>query len=134
MCARPKVAVIATGAELVEPGRALAAGEIPDSNSVMVAGLVTAAGAELVTVARCGDEPGALSELLAGLPQVDVIFTTGGVVSVGIMVPEGGPRRRSSIHARASVSGPFESSPSTIKASVTSRPASGPTTAASPTS
>ena len=49
--------------------------------------------------------------------------TTGGVVSVGIMVPEGGPRRRSSIHARASVSGPLVSSPSTIKASVTSRPA-----------
>ncbi len=86
VCARPKVAVIATGAELVEPGRALAAGEIPDSNSVMVAGLVTAAGAELVTVARCGDEPGALSELLAGLPQVDVIFTTGGV-SAGAYEP-----------------------------------------------
>ena len=86
VCARPTVAVIATGAELVEPGRALAAGEIPDSNSVMVAGLVTAAGAELVTVTRCGDEPGALAELLAGLPAVDVIFTTGGV-SAGAYEP-----------------------------------------------
>ena len=86
VCARPRVAVIATGAELVEPGRALAAGEIPDSNSVMVAGLARAAGAEVVAVARCGDDPRALTDLLAGLPATDVVFTTGGV-SAGAYEP-----------------------------------------------
>lgn len=83
---RPRVAVIATGAELVEPGRALAEGEIPDSNSVMVAALAAQAGADVVAVARSGDDPRALADLLAGLPAVDVVFTTGGV-SAGAYEP-----------------------------------------------
>lgn len=83
---RPRVAVVATGAELVEPGQPLADGQIPDSNSVMVAALARAAGAEVVAVARCGDDPAALAGLLAGLPAVDVVFTTGGV-SAGVYEP-----------------------------------------------
>ncbi|MFT4218671.1 MAG: molybdopterin molybdotransferase MoeA [Micropruina sp.] len=83
---RPRVAVVATGAELVAPGRALAAGEIPDSNSVMVAALAAAAGAEVVAVERSGDDPGALAALLASLPASDVVFTTGGV-SAGAYEP-----------------------------------------------
>ncbi|MFT3969524.1 MAG: molybdopterin molybdotransferase MoeA [Micropruina sp.] len=82
----PKVAVIATGAELVEPGRRLAAGEIPDSNSVMLAGLAASSGADAVAVRRCGDDPGALADLLAQLPAVNVVFTTGGV-SAGAYEP-----------------------------------------------
>lgn len=39
-----------------------------------------------MAVARCGDDPGALAELLAGLPAVDVVFTTGGV-SAGAYEP-----------------------------------------------
>ena len=37
---RPRVAVVSTGAELVEPGQELPAGAIPDSNSLLLAGLV----------------------------------------------------------------------------------------------
>lgn len=84
--ARPRVAVVATGAELVEPGRALADGQIPDSNSVMVAALAAAAGADVVAAVRCGDDPRALARLLAELPAVDVVFTTGGV-SAGAYEP-----------------------------------------------
>lgn len=84
--ARPRVAVIATGAELVEPGLAPAPGEIPDSNSVMLAALAAAAGAEVVAATRCGDDPRALARLLADLPAVDVVFTSGGV-SAGAYEP-----------------------------------------------
>lgn len=83
---RPRVAVISTGAELVEPGRALAPGQIPDSNSVLLAALASQAGAEVVAARRCGDEPGALAALLAELGDVDVVFTTGGV-SAGAYEP-----------------------------------------------
>ncbi len=83
---RPRVAVIATGAELVEPGRPLADGEIPDSNSLMIAALAAASGAEVVTVARSGDDPRALARLLTDLPRVDAVFTSGGV-SAGVYEP-----------------------------------------------
>ena len=83
---RPRVAVVSTGAELVAPGLALAAGEIPDSNSVMVAALAAAAGADVVAVRRTGDDAVALRRMLADLPPVDVVFTTGGV-SAGAYEP-----------------------------------------------
>ncbi len=83
---RPRVAVVATGAELVPPGRPLADGEIPDSNSVMLAALATAAGAEVVAAVRSGDDPTQLAALLAGLPEADLIVTSGGV-SAGAYEP-----------------------------------------------
>ena len=83
---RPRVAVVATGAELVEPGTDLAAGQIPDSNSVMLAALAAASGAEVVASGRSGDDPRELAALLAGLPAVDLILTSGGV-SAGAYEP-----------------------------------------------
>lgn len=77
---RARVAVIATGSELVEAGAVLRRGQIPDSNAVMVAGLVAEAGAQVASVATVGDDP---AELAAHLDQVagdaDVIVLTGGV-------------------------------------------------------
>lgn len=86
VCRRVRVAVVATGAELVEPGLALSPGEIPDSNSLMLAALAGAAGAEVAAVRRCGDDPAELESLLAGLPAVDLVLTTGGV-SAGAYEP-----------------------------------------------
>ena len=83
---RPRVAVLATGAELVAPGTDPAAGEIPDSNSVMLAALAAAAGAEVVAATRSGDDPAELSAVIAGLPAVDLILTSGGV-SAGVYEP-----------------------------------------------
>ncbi|WP_394277823.1 gephyrin-like molybdotransferase Glp [Luteococcus sp.] len=80
---RPRVAVLATGAELVEPGRLPGPGQIPDSNSLMVAGLLDEAGAEIVWQGHVADRPEELADALAeALDLADLVVTTGGV-SVG---------------------------------------------------
>ncbi|SJM70991.1 gephyrin-like molybdotransferase Glp [Gulosibacter sp. 10] len=80
---RPRVALIATGDELVRPGGELEHGRLYDSNTTLVRGLVEEADAELVGEFRAGDGGGEFAtavERAAGL--ADVIVTTGGV-SVG---------------------------------------------------
>lgn len=80
---RPRVAVVATGDELVEPGERLAAGQIHDSNGLGIAALARAAGAEVVFRGRVGDDRERTRELLAeALEGCDVLVATGGV-SVG---------------------------------------------------
>jgi len=80
----PRVAVIATGAELVEPGQPLDTGQIPDSNGPMLAGLVAEFGAVPMSLARCPDDPAALdAAVTAALDLADVVITNGGV-SVGV--------------------------------------------------
>lgn len=80
---RPRVAIIATGAELVAPGQPLDRGQIPDSNSLLLRGLVVEAGAEPVSVTRCSDDAAALDAAIAeAVRGADLVVTTGGV-SVG---------------------------------------------------
>ena len=59
-----RVAVVSTGAELRDAGQALEPGTIPDSNSLLLAGLVTEHGAVCTSVARSGDTAEALAEVL----------------------------------------------------------------------
>jgi molybdopterin molybdotransferase len=77
----PRVAVISTGSELVAPGTALARGRIPESNSLLVAGMVREAGAEPVLVATVADRVEELQRSLADARAAgaDVVVTTGGV-------------------------------------------------------
>jgi molybdopterin molybdotransferase len=83
LVSRPRVAVIATGSELVAPGHRLGPGQIPDSNSSLVAGLLSWFGADLGPVLRVGDDPQALRDALAEATSgSDLVVTTGGV-SVG---------------------------------------------------
>jgi molybdopterin molybdotransferase len=80
---RPRVAIAGTGDELTDPGTALKPGEIRDSNGPALGGAVHRAGGELVTRLRVGDDLEAtVSMVRAGLRDVDVLITTGGV-SVG---------------------------------------------------
>ena len=58
--ARPRVAVISTGSELVPPGEELARGQIPESNSILLAGLAQDAGADVVHCGSVDDEGPAL--------------------------------------------------------------------------
>ncbi|MDT0141667.1 gephyrin-like molybdotransferase Glp [Microbacterium sp. PRC9] len=82
---RPRVAVISTGSELVEPGAPLRRGQIPESNSLLLAALATDAGAEVVRRASVPDEPGDLDAVLSEVTDprsahpADVVVFSGGV-------------------------------------------------------
>ncbi len=79
---RPAVAVLATGTELVPAGTPLGFGQIPDSNSVLLAGLVERFGGEVVCARSVSDDAADFRAALAEAADADVIVTTGGV-SVG---------------------------------------------------
>jgi len=79
----PRVAVISTGSELVTPGDATRRGQIPDSNSYLLAAAVAEAGCIAIRVGAVPDDERTLRELLASLAEtVDAVVLSGGV-SVG---------------------------------------------------
>ena len=71
--------MLATGSELREAGDPLGPGQIPDSNSHLLAGLVREAGCEPVEVGRVPDDPAKLLGLLAQWPALDLVITAGGI-------------------------------------------------------
>jgi molybdopterin molybdotransferase len=81
----PGVAIVSTGTELVEPGRRLRRGQIPESNSYLLAGLVLAAGGRLVRVDSVADDGDGLRWLLDRVvgrdapERVDAVVFSGGV-------------------------------------------------------
>ena len=80
---RPKVAIVATGDELVSSGGQLQPGQIHESNGVGLRALAEAVGCEVVSVVRCADELAATSQALAAaLETADIVIASGGV-SVG---------------------------------------------------
>lgn len=83
-CARrPRVALLVTGDELVEPGEPLPPGGIHDSNAVALAACVAQAGGVVVSRGRVGDDArGTRAAVAAALREADVLISTGGV-SVG---------------------------------------------------
>ena len=78
---RPRVAMLATGSELVAPGQALRPGEIYESNGLML-GAVLAADAEIASEPTAADDEVALRAALERGLAADVLVTSGGV-SVG---------------------------------------------------
>ena len=75
----PRVAVIATGNELSEPGSPLVPGQIWESNSYMLAAAVRQAGGS-ATRYRAGDDPETILALIRELSaQADLLITSGGV-------------------------------------------------------
>ena len=80
---RPRVALLATGDELVAPGEPLGPAQIPDSNTVGLAAQARELGAEvrILGIAR-DDINDVLDHLRQGLAWADVIVASGGV-SVG---------------------------------------------------
>jgi molybdopterin molybdotransferase len=77
---RQRVLVISTGSELVTPGTALRPGQIYESNSIMLAGAVRDAGADLVAVATAEDDVAQFGSIIDRYAaETDLIITSGGV-------------------------------------------------------
>ncbi|MCW2778328.1 MAG: molybdopterin molybdochelatase, partial [Frankiales bacterium] len=80
---RPRVVIVSTGSELVEPGAPIGPGQLPDSNSVALTAACLEAGAIAYRVGIVPDDPRKLLDTLEDqLVRADVLITSGGV-SVG---------------------------------------------------
>jgi molybdopterin molybdotransferase len=79
---KPRVAIISTGNELVQPGEALAPGQIIASNGHALAAFVTQCGGEAIHLGIARDEESALAELIDRAAGADLLLTSGGA-SVG---------------------------------------------------
>jgi molybdopterin molybdotransferase len=79
---RPRVAILITGDELVEPGEPLPDGRIYNSNAYSIAALVLSANSLLSGIYRANDTRESLRGAFDCCSGADVIITTGGV-SVG---------------------------------------------------
>ncbi len=77
---KPRVVVVSSGSELVEPGERIQFGESTDANSFLIAAAARAAGATVFRVAVHSNDPAELKQAIADqLIRADlVISTTGG--------------------------------------------------------
>ena len=81
--ARPRVAILVTGDELVGVGDEVQPGQIRDSNSIALGALVTEAGGSITSIRRVPDEYGAARAMFeSAAAEADLIVSSGGV-SVG---------------------------------------------------
>lgn len=84
---KPRIAVMSTGTELVEPGTQLEHGLISDSNSFMLVAAANRAGAQAFRVPPVADDEETLRAALRDqLHRADLIVTSGGV-SMGAYDP-----------------------------------------------
>ncbi|MBI4183835.1 MAG: molybdopterin molybdotransferase MoeA [Proteobacteria bacterium] len=79
---RPRVAILATGDEVVMPGDPIGPDQIVSSNSHSLAAFVAACGGVATVLGIARDDADSLKALAAGARGADVLVTTGGV-SVG---------------------------------------------------
>jgi molybdopterin molybdotransferase len=76
---RPRVGILATGDEVIEPGQSIRDGQVFNSNTYSIAGLARAAGAEAIVLPNVHDDKNGLANALAKVGQLDLMLTTGGV-------------------------------------------------------
>lgn len=80
---RPRIAMVSTGDELLDPGTPLKPGQIHDTNSYALSAAARLAGAEIVSRVKVGDDREQTIETIrAALDGADILVTVGGV-SVG---------------------------------------------------
>jgi molybdopterin molybdotransferase len=77
--ARPRVAILTTGDELVPVGSAPAAGQIRNSNAPMLAAMVAAAGGDPWVLSTAADNDESLNGALTQAAQADMLLISGGV-------------------------------------------------------
>ena len=80
---RPRVAILSTGNELVQPGDTLAPGQIVDSNQYALTALIQQWGGEPIWLGSAPDNPQELAVMMQrAIDVADIVLSTGGV-SVG---------------------------------------------------
>ncbi len=79
---RPRVAILATGDEVVMPGEPMGPSQIVSSNGLALAAFVRACGGEPLQLGIAPDNEHQLGELAAGAKGADLLLTAGGA-SVG---------------------------------------------------
>ncbi len=79
---KPRVAILATGDEVVMPGEPLGPNQIASSNAVALAAIVSADGGVPFNLGIAPDDAGAIGALAEGARGMDLLITTGGA-SVG---------------------------------------------------
>lgn len=79
---KPRVAILATGDEIVMPGDPVGPNQIVSSNALALAAAITSFGGEPVLLGIAPDDRDALSRMAHGAAGADLLLTTGGA-SVG---------------------------------------------------
>ncbi|WP_070153436.1 molybdopterin molybdotransferase MoeA [Sphingobium phenoxybenzoativorans] len=79
---KPRIALISTGSELVEPGEDAPPGRLPASNAVMLGAMLSALPCEVEQVGIISDSLDILTHAFIRAKSADIIVTTGGA-SVG---------------------------------------------------
>jgi molybdopterin molybdotransferase len=79
---KPRVAILATGDEIVQPGEPIGPGQIVSSNSWALAAFVAANGGEAINIGIAPDEKATLKTMAESARGADLLVTTGGA-SVG---------------------------------------------------
>jgi molybdopterin molybdotransferase len=79
---KPRIALLATGDELVLPGEPIGPNQIVSSNSFAMAALVAEAGGEPIDLGIAKDDEGTIKSMAEGARSADVLVTIGGA-SVG---------------------------------------------------
>ena len=79
---RPRIALLATGDEIVMPGEPLGPNQIVSSNTHALRAVVEGCGGEAIDLGIASDDTESLARLAAGASGADLLITTGGA-SVG---------------------------------------------------
>ena len=79
---RPKLAIIANGDELIEPGQTATLGSVISSNPYGLAPLIEAWGADAIFTNICKDDPKVIRACIEGASDADILLPIGGA-SVG---------------------------------------------------
>lgn len=79
---RPRIAILATGDELVRPGETIGPNQIVSSNGPGLAAFVRACGGEAIDLGIAPDDPQRLRDIASHASGVDMLITIGGA-SVG---------------------------------------------------
>ncbi len=76
---RPRIGILSTGDELLEPGQTWTPGKVYDANSYVLHAMTEQCGAEVVRLGIAPDDPDALMERIAACEGLDMLVTSAGV-------------------------------------------------------